>query len=477
MWQKVKNIFEEWQYQLFYFTFYAGHMPLLLYLPVYLKHIGLNSIQVGVLNGIRPILQSLITPLLVVLAEKFRAKKLLFVVSCFIAITKVLVMFLLIRPQKQLCVTNYVNKSNNIVWQVDELVEVAFLESDNLPKDEHVLNRRITKRGVNKTLKSLTTYNEVGSDQSPHSSNGIRENFTKNGTISKRTFIRADRPSEANNIKASPINIKNIKYDHERLEFRIIYNQEVLNRVFTALVFLTLFADPFVASIYTLVDYSCAANTVTGRGYKEVRLWETIGWGTMTPVLGLVIYELGSKMCGYIVETFHHMFFFFIAFTTIALLIGVQIDLTQKMPEIISKKVHSAHSNLQYGMFSIISAFAGFSHGFLFTFVNWFIDSLGGTTIIMGIATTTKSIVDIILYLTLAALIEKLGHVATILIGLLGHSLVFVVYFGITNAWFVILVEALYAVMYGSLMSTAASFLVKAAPAGSSARLQGLSLI
>ena len=476
MWHKVKKIFEEWRYQSFYFTFYAGYMPLLLYLPVYLKHIGLNSIHVGILNGIRPILQSLVTPLLVALAEKFRMKKVFFVVSCVIAIAKVLVMFLLIKPEEQLCSINYVNKSNGIVWHVDELVQVSLLESDNLAKKEPILNRRITKGDLNATVRSITTYMELGLDENSDPINEIRKSLTKNGTNFKRTLVQGYPPSEVSNITAISRNENKIKNNHNRIEFRIIYNKGVLNRVFAALVFLTLFADPFIAAIFTLVDYSCAANSAMGRGYKEVRLWETIGWGTMTPILGLVIYELGTVMCGYIVETFHYIFFFFIVFTIIALPIGTQIDFTKNIPEIISKKVHSPHSNLQYGMFSIISAFAGFSHGFLFTFVNWFIDSLGGTTIIMGIATTTKSIVDIIMYLSLGVLIEKLGHVAIITIGLLGHSLVFVVYFGITNAWFVILAEVLYAVMYGLLMSTAASFLVKAAPAGSSTRLQGCSI-
>ena len=474
MWHKVKKIFEEWRYQSFYFTFYAGYMPLLLYLPVYLKHIGLNSIHVGILNGIRPILQSLVTPLLIALAEKFRMKKVLFVVSCVVAIAKVLVMFLLIKPEEQLCSINYVNKSNGIVWQVDEIVQVSLLESDNLPKQEHILNRRITKRDLNETVRSITTYMELGSDENSDSINEIGKKLTNNGTKFKRTLIQGYPPSEVSNRAVSPRNKNKIEDNHKRIEFRIIYNKGVLNRVFAALAFLTLFADPFIAGIFALVDYSCAANSAMHRGYKEVRVWETIGWGTMTPILGLVIYELGRVMCGYIVETFHYMFFSFIAFTTIALAIGTQVDFTQKTPEIISKKVHSPHSNLQYGMFSIISAFAGFSHGFLFTFVNWFIDSLGGTTVIMGIATTTKSIVDIIMYLSLGVLIEKLGHVAIITIGLVGHSLVFVAYFGITNAWFVILAEALYAVMYGSLMSTAASFLVKTAPAGSSTRLQAI---
>jgi hypothetical protein len=476
MWQKVKNFMEEWRYQFFYFTFYAGYMPLLLYLPVYLKHVGLTSVQVGILNGIRPILQSLVTPLLIILGEKLRSNKLLFVASCFIAIAKVLIMFLLIKPQQQVCVIKFVNKSNVVVWRVDKLVRVSLLVGDNLPEEQNILTKRVVERDFNKTINSIPTFSgEFVSDKHPGSISEIRKNITKTGKDFKRTLIRGYQPTDVSGMTANPRKRNEIK--DTRVKFTIVYNQSELNRVFTALVFLTLFADPFVAAIYTLVDYSCVASTDIRRGYREVRLWETIGWGAMTPIVGLVVFVLSNEMCGMMVEAFHYMFFFFIAFTIIALSIGIQIDFTQKIPEVISKKVHSAHSNLQYGMFSIISAFAGFGHGFLLTFVNWFIDTLGGTTVIMGVATTTKAIIDIILYFTLGRLIEKLGYVATLSIGLLGHLVVFVIYYGITNAWLVILAEAIYGIVYGSLMSTAASFLVKVAPAGSSARMQGMNMI
>lgn len=475
-WNKVKDFVQEWRYQLFYFTFYAGYMPLLLYLPVYLKHVGLTSVQIGILNGLRPILQSLATPLLVIVSEKFRSNKLLFVLSCFIAVGKILIMFLLMRPQRQLCTIDYVNNSNVAVWEVSRLVHVSLMVDDGSRGEQNIVNRRAMITGKdfdtkNKLIPKFPTVRKFVSEENyPEYRTEMRKNLTKTGRDLKE--VRGLQSTQSSDVNA------NLKGRNEqesiRTKFKIIYNENELYRIFTALIFLTLVADPFIAAIFTLVDYSCVANTEAERGYREVRLWETIGWGTMTPITGFIMYELSNRMCGILVETFHYMFFFFIAFTTLALIIGIQIDFTRRLPELISTKIRSGHSNLQYCIFSIISAFTGFGHGFLFTFINWFIDTLGGTTVIMGTATAMKAIVDIILYFSLGRLVEKVGYVATGSIGLVGHLLVFVIYYWVANAWLVILVETMYAVVYGSLMSTAASFLVNVAPAGSSTRLQGM---
>ena len=466
--QNVKDFVQEWRYQVFYLSFYAGYLPLILYLPVYLRHVGLTSVQVGIINGIRPILQSLVTPLLILVGEKLRSNKLLFVVSCVIAIGKVLIMFLLIRPQRQLCTIttlSYMNKSEIVVVSnVDKLVHVSLLVNNDEQGIQNAINNRIIEKD-NRPMKPIMNLGKFLSENS--SASDVRRNSTR-----QPREYSGRQPTVVSNMAVSPA--QQSSQDKDWVKFDILYNSSELNRIFIALIFLTCFADPFVAAIYTLVDYSCAANTNMEKRYKEVRFWETIGWGTMTPIIGLVIYELRNEMCGTPVETFHYMFYFFIAFTIIALVIGLNIDFMQKVPDIISKKIHSSHSNLQYGMFSIISAFAGFGHGFLLTFVNWFIDTLGGSSVIMGIATATKAITDITLYFMLGEVLQKVGYVTIISVSLFGHIAVFIIYFAIKNAWMVILAEALYGIVYSSLMSTAASFLVSVAPAGSSTRMQGM---
>ncbi|XP_028393479.1 uncharacterized protein LOC114517845 [Dendronephthya gigantea] len=460
----VKNFINRWRYQLFYFTFYAGYMPLLVYIPVYLRHVGLSSVHVGIINCVRPILQSLITPLLIIVGEKFRSNRLLFVVSCLIAIGKVLIMFLLIRPQRQLCNIQYVNRSGVTTKQINILVQVS-LEQKN------ILNKRVVERDLNIT--TIPTRNDIELKKNAHV-NEIKEQLSEKLPKSVTMPDAEHEQREFHNVETtSRVRARyKMKDTRTRLTFRIIYNQDEINRIFVALLFLSLVADPFIAAIYTLVDYSCAGNTE--RGCKEVRVWETLGWGTMTPIIGLVIFELKTEMCGVVVERYHFVFFFFIAFILIVLLIGIQLDFTQNIPEIISTKVQSSHSNLQYGIFSLVAAFAGFGHGFLLIFVNWFIDTLHGNTAIMGIATASKSIVDLILYLTLGTLIERLGYVFIVSLGLVGHFVVFVTYYGITNPWLVILTEVIYGVVYGSVMTTAASFFVNVSPAGSSARMQAI---
>ena len=69
-------------------------------------------------------------------------------------------------------------------------------------------------------------------------------------------------------------------------------------------------------------------------------------------------------------------------FFNISLFVGSHLDLDADFSNMKVKKVHGTRSNFHYGMFLIVFAYAGFCNGFLFTFVNWFIDSIGGSAAI-----------------------------------------------------------------------------------------------
>jgi hypothetical protein len=121
-----------------------------------------------------------------------------------------------------------------------------------------------------------------------------------------------------------------------------------------------------------------------------------------------------------------------------------------------------------------VFAYAGFCNGFLFTFVNWFIDSIGGSAAIMGVATGCKCIIDVVLFFLLRKIIDYVGHVPTISLGLVGHIAVFFIFSRTTSPWVVILIEIMHATFYGFLVSTCAYILDQSVPAGSDLRLQGM---
>jgi hypothetical protein len=92
----------------------------------------------------------------------------------------------------------------------------------------------------------------------------------------------------------------------------------------------------------------------------------------------------------------------------------------------------------------------------------------------MGVASGCKCIIDAVLFFLLRKIIDYLGHVPTISLGLVGHIAVFFICSLTTSPCVVILIEIIHATFYGFLVSTCAYFLDQSVPAGSDLRLQGM---
>ena len=89
-------------YKGFYFLFFAGFGASFPYMALYFKQIGLNASSVGMLAGIKPIIQFISGPLWAVLADRYKARKavLLFSILSWLVMTLAL---LIPRPCKTYC--------------------------------------------------------------------------------------------------------------------------------------------------------------------------------------------------------------------------------------------------------------------------------------------------------------------------------------------------------------------------------------
>ena len=182
-------------------------------------------------------------------------------------------------------------------------------------------------------------------------------------------------------------------------------------------------------------------------------------------------------MCGVLVGSFHYVFFFTAGFLFLSFLVGLSIDFTQQESDAVVESVHGPSTNFQYGLFLGAFFFSGFCNGFLLTFTNWFIDTLGGNSLVMGLSTGLKCAVDIILFFVVAKLTENICHNLLINIGLVGHIIVFLIYYSIKNPWYVIIAEVVHAFFHGLVTFACISFLSNKTPAGSSLSMQGQCLV
>ncbi len=486
--ERLSRILNSVHYQAFYFIFYGGYIPFLLYFPIYLKHIGFNAAQVGVISGIRPILQSIATPLLVLVGDRLHSRKLLYIVSCLIAIVKLICLFLLLKPSHQRCLVTTVEYANN----TRIVTRSSFVISHKLSKRE--VMDRWAPQGKNQDTTLKENFDQINRETQPHYPTKILlgykgdnkafkwnendGNATENGNnvVHKMAKTESENP-EGNNTILHP-NITKPEYttvktrNISETEYHINNDENDIWYLFYSLLVVVLITDIFDAAIFTLVDHSCVDHQ--GLKYGFTRLSGTFGWGFMAPIIAIALHNAPHEFCGRMVDTYHYVFIFAIVFFNISLLIGSHLELDADFTDFKVKKVHGSRSNFHYGLFLIVFAYAGFCNGFLFTFVNWFIDSLGGSAGIMGIATGCRCVVDVVLFFLLKKVIDRVGHVPIVSLGLIGYMAVFFVLSRTTDPWLVILVEVFHAIFYCFLVSTCAYFLDQSVPTGSNIRLQGM---
>lgn len=74
-------------------------------------------------------------------------------------------------------------------------------------------------------------------------------------------------------------------------------------------------------------------------------------------------------------------------------------------------RVLRTFANLRYGSFLFVAWFMGVGVGFVFTFLFWHLQDLGGTPTLFGVASVINHISEIFAYFFSFRLIRQIGHV------------------------------------------------------------------
>ena len=434
-------------YKAFYFVFYAGYISFLLYVPVYFKYLGLSAIYVGLLNGVRPLMQTIGAPLWGVMGDRFRIRKIIFIMAFVVMIVKTM-MFLLFRPENTICVVTYYNSSQNVIRN-----------------ETYAVKHRIMKRWTsfkNPNLRTMPLFDK-NSQQ-----NELDLDIVNEGFMNKSSDANTEDPS----IQGDGRTIVKKYYDYS-VHYRLIYDDKESTRTFFFILLLVICGDAFDAAVFTLADTSCL-DTLGSENYGYYRLWGSAGWGIMSPIIGFTIARITRDYCGITAGSYFIIFYFYLGFMYLGLLFGSHFEFSYKHNDHVHQTVKSALLNFHYGVFLFVTFYAGVCYGFLLYFVNWYIDSLGGTAIVMGTATACKSIMDVLGFFLSGRIIDAFGHLNVVTISLVAYIGAFVSYSYVEEPWYAVPIEVLHAGAYALVWSASVSYLNKAAPAGSSATVQGL---
>lgn len=450
--------------KIFYFFFYAAYGSLHPLLAVYYKQLGMSPGQSGLLVGIRYFIEFCSAPFWGVVADRFNKGKavLLFSVFCWVVFNCGIGF---VRPAAMTCheVGPVGPPETNLTGnQSRHRRDIEYLLPEGLHNSYTYLTR--VRRGTNGTDPSI-----IPTPPAP--------------------------------------------------QYVIIYNKEQVDTIFLVILLVIIIGEFFSAPAVTIVDTVTLQYLGNQRDrYGLQRMWGSLGWGIAMLCVGIGIDHtqtikniLGT---GCFVKDFKNYRIAFIVFgvlMAVALIIATQFHFDpnpESEPRQQAKDVEIPHvvqnvsdssseevpvtptavsppvfplkdllrllCGIRYGSVLFVAWFLGFGYGFVFTFLFWHLEDLQGTTTLFGVCSVLNHISELAAYFISHKLIELVGHVRVLYIGLACNTARYLYISYLENAWVVLPMEVLQGLTHASIWAACISYLSAAVPPALRTSAQGI---
>ena len=451
--------------RIFFFLFFGGFGTTFPYIGIYFKQIGLSAGSVGLLAGVRPLVQCASGPFWALLADKYKARKavLLFSILAWLVMT---ILLAFPRPHHEICkVVNKTTgdgKSKHVSQKKNFIPSISFAGhmTGILPLPSCFPS--CSNKHVSRTERSA-----LNDDKSIVISNFIVKDFFNNSRNYNRQFTNSKGNSTSQS-KPKPI----------ETELHIERNPKEIRDIFIVLLVLIvvgefLEAPSFIMTDTVLLDHLGDKKSLYGR----TRLFGSLGYGVASFIIGAVLDRFHYQYCGKTMTNYTILFYIFAAFMTIAFifaLVGIDFKYQETEKQVTSSiDVLKLFGTLSHGSFLLIAWFMGFSHGGIMNFLNWYLEDLGATRFMMGIGTSCRATAVIFGFLMSNYFINKLGHYNMILFSLVVYTLSFFGYSVIPNPWYALPIEIGQGICYSMSWSACITYLGAAAPPNAAATVQG----
>ncbi|KAK1336485.1 hypothetical protein QTO34_002514 [Cnephaeus nilssonii] len=296
----------------------------------------------------------------------------------------------------------------------------------------------------------------------------------------------------------------------------LVYDQQEVEAIFLVILVVVIIGEFFSASSVTIVD------TVTlqylGRHrdrYGLQRMWGSLGWGLAMLSVGIgidythievLVHGKGCRPPEY--RSYQIVFIVFGVLMTVALIVATQFRFryshfksedgrgkeaeaapaergspTESSEEVPAAGPAQAASfwdlirllcSVQYGSVLFVAWFMGFGYGFVFTFLYWHLEDLNGTTTLFGVCSVLSHVSELTAYFFSHKLIELIGHIRVLYIGLACNTARYIYISYLQNAWTVLPMEVLQGVTHAAIWAACISYLSAAVPPELRTSAQGI---
>lgn len=421
----------------FFFFFYASNGVLMPYLTLFFKQLQLTAGQVGVVAGMKPYIAFIFIPIWGYIADKTRKAKWIYTLAMLTFATGYFMFSL--APAEHVCRA----KSNSTKHQME------------MPMVHDHGRRSLPFRYLlpSHSNKSFRYFND----------------------ISRRN----------DNIIPWIIDVATSKGDPE-LEVDFKEKDDVHVDIHSIFIYLllvsilkTVFSCPALTIVDTITVQMLKDNNETNK-YGMQRLWGSIGWGLTAFGVGAVLSML--PLCPGVNDeiNYYPAFYIFTALMLIAFVIGLKLDFDEKKVDhdaaTATKKLHTGLRLLkkpQFIYFIITAFYVGVAMAVIRTFLFWHLKDLGGTQLLFSIISAVNCSAEVLMYFLSAWIINCLGHIGVLYLGLFCYAVRLVFYALVNNPWWVLCVEPLSGITTAAVWAAMASYVGVHSVAGSATTVQG----
>ncbi|NXE65831.1 MFSD6 protein, partial [Calcarius ornatus] len=505
--------------KVFYFFFYSAYGSLYPLLPVYYKQLGMTPSQSGLLVGIRYFIEFCSAPFWGVVADRFKKGKivLLFSLLCWVLFNLGIGF---VRPATLRCVPKglppaHPTNASSLLTTILQNTSMSSPLTTVSAASPKVRGRRDLVTSSSVTLETTGTPNPETTFLVPTQSNG--EDFTLENSTNLILQSPTTSPASLGNttLSTTPASISTKPMPSDQVV--LVYDQQEVEAIFLLILLVVIIGEFFSASSVTIVDTITLQYLGKHRDrYGLQRMWGSLGWGLAMLSVGIgidythtevAIEGQGCKAPEY--KNYRIVFIVFGVLMTMALIVATQFRFhythfkqdENKRKEVEISQVDRNASNessdntptstsqsqsfsfwdlikllcsIQYGSVLFVAWFMGFGYGFVFTFLYWHLEDLNGTTTLFGVCSVLSHVSELTAYFFSHKLIELVGHIRVLYIGLACNTARYIYISYLENAWTVLPMEVLQGVTHAAIWAACISYLSAAVPPELRTSAQGI---
>ena len=421
----------------FFFFFYASNGVLMPYLTLFFKQLQLTAGQVGVVAGMKPYIAFIFIPIWGYIADKTKRAKWIYTLAMVTFATGYFMYSL--APAEHVCRA----KSNSTRHQLEMPAHHARVKRSKFVLDWRIIHPNRTD----------SIHNDIS-----------RRNDNMIPWVIDVATSKGDPQSDTNFQEKDDVHV----------DIHAIFVYLLLVSILK-----TIFSCPALTIVDTITVQMLKSNDETNK-YGMQRLWGSIGWGLTAFGVGAVLSLL--PLCPGINDevNYYPAFYIFTASMLLAFVIGLRLDFggtkADRHQKSTSEDLHNGLKLLkkpQFLYFIVTAFYVGVAMAVIRTFLFWHLKDLGGTQLLFSIISAVNCLAEVIMYFLSAWVINCLGHIGVLYLGLICYAIRLIFYSLVNNPWWVLCVEPLSGITTAAVWAAMASYVGVHSVAGSATTVQG----